>query len=321
MQVQLKQIARLLAVALLGAGCGCLAALAPLLRQPPAALMIAFIPRTTGTNFTEDMHRGADAAARAAGYQLYWNGPTREDDLDRQIMIADNAVHRGAKALILGPTNIWGLTTIVNALTAKRLPVVFVQTEPAGPMGPYLTSVTPNQEEFGRLAAARVEAATHGVVQVAIVGVGRGTPETLARADSFIRAISVCPRIQIVAEMPGAVQTMEAEQSARELVNTYPKLRAIFAVSADATQGVMLALQERSSHRRISLIGSDRDLFLAANLQDGKLDSLVTANGYQIGFLAVQRALAGIRGQPLPPPTQVDAKLLTRETLVLNDNH
>jgi len=307
--------------ALLGAGCGCLAALAPALRGQPSPSVIAFVPRTTGTNFTEDMHRGAEAAAQAAGYQIYWNGPTREDDLDRQILIADNAVHRGAKALILGPTNIWGLTTMVNAMTARRLPVVFVQTEPSEPTGPYLTSVTPNQEEFGRLAAERVEATTQGAVQVAIVGVGRGTPETLARADSFIRAIAACPRVHIVAETPGGVQIMESEQSARELVNRYPKLRAIFAVSADATQGVMLALQERGSHPGIKLIGSDRDLFLAANLHDGKLDSLVTADGYQIGYLAVQTAVAGIRGQPFPPPMHVGAKLLTRETLILNDNH
>jgi len=114
---------------------------------------------------------------------------------------------------------------------------------------------------------------------------------------------------------------MEAEQSTRELVSAYPRLKAIFAVSADATQGAMLALQDADTHHAIALIGSDRDLFLAANLQEGKLDSLVTSDGYRIGFLAVQAALIGVRGGPLPPPEQVGVKLLTRRNLVLNDNH
>lgn len=321
MKSQIMRIVRPLFVGALGASCGSLISLIPVLRKPPSAPVIAFIPRTTGTNFTEDMHRGAEAAAQAAGYQIYWNGPTREDDLDRQIRIAEDAVHRGAKALILGPTNIWGVTTMVNNLTARHLPVVFVQTGPAEPTGPYLTSITPDETHFGALAAARVAFVTHGSGEVAIVGIDRGTPETLSRADSFVRALAAYPGIKVVAESPGAVQIMEAEQSTRELVSDFPRLKAIFAVSADATQGAMLALQDADAHRAISLIGSDRDLFLAANLYNGKLDSLVTSNGYQIGYLAVQEVLAGTNGRQLPPPQQVGVDLLTRKNLMLNDNH
>ncbi|MGB6133650.1 MAG: substrate-binding domain-containing protein [Acidobacteriaceae bacterium] len=318
MRFQLRRMARPLVAAALGGSCGCLAALMPALREPPAAPTIAFIPRTTGTNFMEDMRRGAEAAASAAGYRIYWNGPTREDDLDRQIRIAENAVQHGAQAVILGPTNIWGVTTMVNGFTRRHLPVVFVQTGPAEPTGPYLTSITPNQEEFGKIAAARAALVMHGSGEAAIVGIDRGTPETLSRADSFLRAIAAWPGIRVVAETPGAVQIMEAEQSTRELVSSYPQLRAIFAASADATQGAMLALQDTDAQRKISLIGSDRDLFLAVSLQEGKLDSLVTADGYKMGYLAAQAALAGIRGQPLPPPSQVSVQLLTRESSALN---
>jgi len=319
---RLRQAVRPLGVAVLGVSCGCLTALAPMLRTPPSAPVIAFIPRTTGTSFTEDMHHGAEVAARAAGYQIYWNGPTREDDLDRQILIAENAVHRGARALILGPTNIWGLTTVVNQFTARRLPVIFVQTGPVEPTGPYLTSVTPDQAQFGRIAAARVVIVTRGNGEVAIVGVDRNAPETLSRADSFIRTLAAHPAIRVVAESPGAVQIMQAEQSTRELVGSYPRLKAIFAVSADATQGAMLALEDAGAHGNIALIGSDRDLFLADDLQKGKLDSLVTADSYQIGFLAVQDALSAVAGRPLPPPQRVGVELLTRKgsTIVIQRN-
>lgn len=314
MKPRFARVLRPVLAAVLGAGCGCLSALIPVLRKTPAAPMIAFVPRTTGTNFMEDMRRGADAAARAAGYQVYWNGPAREGDLDQQIQIAESAVQHGARALILGPTNIWGVTTMVNEFSERHLPVVFVQTEPAQPTGQYQTSVTPNQEEFGKIAAARAAVVMHGSGEVAIVGVNRGTPETLLRANEFLRAIAAYSRIRVVAETPGAVQIMEAEQSTRELVGSYPHLKAIFAVSADATQGAMLVLEDRDAHRKIALIGSDRDLFLMHNLQEGKLDSLVTADPYQIGYFAAQAALAGIRGRSLPPPRRVSVELLTRKS-------
>jgi ribose transport system substrate-binding protein len=317
MENQPIRLIRTLLSAVAGGTFGCVLGLLPLLRTAPAAPLIAFVARTSGTNFTEDMRRGAEAAAMSAGYQIYWNAPTREDDVDRQIRIAENAVQRRAKALILGPTNIWGVTTMVNNLTAQKVPVVFVQAEPSEPAGRYLTSVTPDQEQFGELAAARVAAITGGSGQVAIVGIDRGTPETLVRADSFIHAVAAWPGIQVVAESPGAVQTMEAEQSTRELFNAYPRLRAIFAVSADATQGAMLALEDLDLHNAVSLIGSDRDLFLIDNLRDGKLDSLVASDGYRIGYLAAQAVLAALRGNPLPPPERVPAQLLTREHLEL----
>jgi ribose transport system substrate-binding protein len=303
----------------LGFGCGCLGAFAPVVQNAPSAPIIAFVPRTTGTNFTEDMHRGAQAAASEAGYQLYWNGPAQEGDVDRQILIVKNAVERGARAIIVGPTNTRGLVTMVNELTKRQLPVVFVQTLPNQPTGPHLTSVTPNQDEFGNVAAARAAVVTHGSGQVAVVGMDRGSPETLSRAQSFLRAIAAYPGIQVVAATPGGVQIMEDEQSARELVSTYPHLKVIFAVSADATEGAMLALQNNDEVPKIALIGSDRDLFLEMNLQQGKLDSLVTADGYQIGYLAAKAALRGTRGQPLPQPAKVNVELLTRKGL-LNGN-
>jgi len=304
-----------------GGFCGCLIALLPAVRTAPSPPVIAFIPRTSGTTFTEDMHRGAQAAARNAGYQIYWNAPTREDDLDRQLLIAEAAVHRGAKALILGPTNVWGVTTMIDDLVARKFPVVIVQTEAPVPTGRYLTSVTPDQSQFGRLAAQRIADVTPKGGEVAIVGLDRGTPETVARARSFRQAIAAFPGIEVVAQSPGALQTLEAEQSTREIVKAFPRLRAIFAVSADATQGAMLALKDIDPRHAIVVVGCDPlELFLMDNLANGELDSLIATDGYRIGFLAMQVAVAGAQGQPLQAPQHVGAALLTRDDLVTAGN-
>jgi ribose transport system substrate-binding protein len=300
----------------MGAGFGCLLALLPHIRCKPSLPVIAFVARTSGTNFTEDMHRGAQAAAQSAGYQIYWNAPTREDDLDRQILIAQNAVHQGSKALILGPTNVWGVTTMVDSLVARKVPIVFVQTElPMSPR-PYLTSVTPDQSQFGTLAADRIAHVTGNSGEIALIGVDRAAPETRLRAESFMRAITRFPGLDVVAQSPGSEQILEAEQSTRELVSAYPRLKAIFAASADATQGAMLALRDSEAGRKIALVGCDRDLFLLDNLHQGQLDSLVVADGYRIGYLAVRSAVAMMQGHPFQSPLHVEATLLTQDVTV-----
>jgi ribose transport system substrate-binding protein len=267
------------------------------------------------------MRRGAGAAAQRAGYRLYWNAPTREDDVDRQILIAEAAVHRGARALILGPTNPRGLTTMLNELERRRLPVVTVQTEPPMPPGGYLTSVTPDQTEFGILAAERVVQITRGAGQVAVLGLDRGAPESLVRAKSFVQALASHSGIQVVRQSEGSVQTLEAEQNARAVIHSFPNLRVIFAVSAEATQGAVLALEEEKRKSEISLVGCDRDLFLRDDLMRGKIDSLVGVDAYRVGYLAMQTALIGAGGQPLPAPQHVKVTLFTRDNVDMFDKH
>lgn len=314
-------LSRRSAAAILGGTAGCLIVLLPQMRSAPSAPVVAFIPRTTGINLAEDMRRGAQSAARVAGYRVYWNGPTREDDVDRQISITETAVGRGAHAVILGPTNPRGITTLLNELQSRSVPVVIVQTESPIPAGPHLTSVTPDQAQFGRLAAQRALEITGGSGQVAIVGLDHAIPETLVRARSFIDALASHPAIQIVTQAQGSVQTLEAEQSARAVIQAFPALRVMFAVSADSTQGALLALESAEQRPKVALIGCDRDLFLSDEVRRGKVDSLVAVDGFVVGSLAMRTALIGASGRALPPPQHVNPVLITRKNITVFDVH
>jgi ribose transport system substrate-binding protein len=300
--------------AIAGGVIGCLLILLPEMRSTPSPPVIAFIPRTTGINLAEDMHKGAQAAAQIAGYRIYWNAPTMEDDVDRQIRITESAVRRGARAVILGPTNPRGVTTMLEELQNHKVPIVIVQAESPIPAGPYLTSLTPDQSQFGRLAAVRAMQITGGSGEVAILGLDRATPETFTRARSFVEALASHPAIEIVTQAQGSVQILEAEQSARAVIHAFPALRVIFAVSADATQGAVLALDNAEPKPRIALIGCDRDLFLADDLSHGKIDSLVGIDAYSTGFQAMVAAVMGAGGRPLPMPRHIPVTLFTRET-------
>jgi ribose transport system substrate-binding protein len=319
MHIQIQRLIGPSAAILAGALCGgALTFLFAAIHARSSLPVIAFVPRATGTIFAETMHRGAQDAARNSGYRIYWNGATREDDLDRQILIAEKAVNRGAKALILGPTSVGGVTSMVNSLVARKVPVVIVQALPPVPVGPYLTAVTPDQCEIGKLAAKRIAQAIGTAGQVAIVGIDRGFPETLARAESFMKTIAAYPDIEVVARSHGSVQISESEQNTREIVESLPRVKAIYAVSADATQGAMLALQDVDRSHAIVLVGSDRDLFLADELRDRKLDSLVSSDAYRIGYLAMRAAIMGAQGHPLQSPTVEPAELLTPANVLIN---
>jgi ribose transport system substrate-binding protein len=289
---------------------GVFPAVAPASRPPE----IAFIPRTSGTALSERMHRGADRAAHEGGFRLYWNAPTREDDVDRQISLMSSALGNNTKGLILGPTNGLALTTKINEFVARRIPIVVVQTDTPIPAGRYITSVTPDQDAVARLAATRiVHALGDSGGQVAILGLDRTAPETLQRSQSFLGFMSGHQEVQIVAQQRGTSLAAEAEQNAGEVLDAFPRLKAFFAVSATATGGAIEAIQRRGLGHAITLVGCDDDFFLTGDLRAGKIDSLVITDTERAGYLAAKELLDAIEGRGLPEPRHIEPRLLTRE--------
>src|ERR1700686_3409668 len=79
--VPLCGIALACVVTLLGAAC-----------RPQHPMKIAFIPRTSGIPLWERAHGAAAAAADRIGASIYWNAPTREDDVEGQITLVEGVV-------------------------------------------------------------------------------------------------------------------------------------------------------------------------------------------------------------------------------------
>ena len=279
-------------------------------------LEITFIPRTTGTDLSEGMHRGADQAAREAGFRLYWNAPTREDDVDRQISLMSSALVNNTRGLILGPTNGPALVTTLNEFVARHIPVVVVQIDTPIPAGRYITSITPDQQAVARLAATRIlEVLGSGGGQVAILGLDRTAPETLQRSRYFLQYMSSHSEVQMVAQQRGTSLAQEAEQNAGEVLDDFPHLKALFAVSATATAGAIEAIRQRALGHAVTVVGCDDDLFVISNISDGSLDSLVVTDNERVGYLATKVLLDAIGGHDLPQPWHVEPHLVTRKDL------
>jgi ribose transport system substrate-binding protein len=304
-------------VLLLGAASGFALGIFPEVVPGPRPPEITFIPRTTGTSLSEGMHRGADQAAREAGFRLYWNAPTREYDVDRQISLMSAAMANNTRGLILGPTNGPALATILNEFVARHIPVVVVQADAPIPSGRYITSITPDQEAVAKLAATRILNALGGDGgQVAVLGLDRTAPETLQRSRYFLQDMSSHSEVRIVAQQRGTSLAQEAEQNAGEVLDAFPHLKALFTVSATATAGAIEAIRQRSFGHAVTVVGCDDDLFSIRNVRDGTLDSLILTDNEQVGHLAAKALLDAMRGHDLPQPWHVESRLLTRQDLL-----
>jgi ribose transport system substrate-binding protein len=300
---------------ILGATTGFALGIAPMLQPKLPAAQIAFIPRTSGTIPTERMHRAAARAAHEEGFRLYWNAPAREDDVDRQIALLSSALESGTKGLIVGPTNGLALISKLNEFIAHRVPIVVIQTDTPIPQGPYITAVVPDQREVARLAGQRMTQLLRPGAEVGVVGIDQASPEAVERARHFVAYLKENSGLKVVIQQQGTSLVPEAEQNVNEVLDAFPHLAALFAVTAAATEGAVQAMERRHPKHGVVLIGCDEYMFLNADLRDGKLDSVVMPDADQIGYVSAKTLLEGIHAGTLSRSSFLPIKLVTRASV------
>ena len=279
--------------------------------MPPT---VAVIPRTTGMSLWEPEHAGAAAAAAKHNMRVYWNAPTREDDVQGQLALVQRIIDKGYAGLVLAPDQTLALMTLVRRALAKDIPTVIVGTALPLKPGGKLAYILSDEEKAGRLAAQRIGLTLHGKGSVAILGIDPDISGVLERVRSFESTLAQeYPKIIISEKRTGSFNVPFEQQTAEDVLNSNPTLDAILAVTTDSTRGAYSALVETGRVGRVRLVGCDQDLLMP--LMTGEMDSVIVQDTYQMGYRAIESIAAERRGEVVPPVTRIDPKVVTRENL------
>ena len=275
---------------------------------------IAVIPRACGTALWEPEHAGAAAAARARGMSVYWNAPTRTNDVQKQIALLEKVVALRYRGIVLAPDETLALRTPIMRALATRVPIVVVGTELGIDPDSNLSYVLNDEVAGGRLAARRLGLILGGRGTVAILGIDPKLRSMSLRDRSFEDTLAAeFPGITVVARRPGQANAAQEQETTEELFQSGITFDALVALSAEATRGAYYALTEFNQAGNIRLIGFDQDLL--PPIRNGGLDSVVAQDTYTIGRLAINQIDGKLHGIQVPEKVMVHPKLLTRENM------
>lgn len=294
-----------LALAILPGAAGCHMSQAP---------VIAVIPRTTALVLWEAEHSGAEAAARKAGFSIYWNAPTSEDDAEGQIAFIQHAIGRGAQGLVLAPDQALALMVPVRDVVARGIPTVVISSPLPVPPGGKLSYILNDEDQTGRIAAERIGSILHGKGSVAVLGIDSDVTGIVLRAHAFERYLEAeFPGIKIVDERAGGFNIAQAQEVTEDVLGKNPDLDAILALHSSATRGTYIALQNKGLFGRVKLVACEQELI--PPLVTGEIDSIIVENTYEMGYRAIELIAAERRGEPVPAEVKLAPKLVTRENL------
>ena len=275
---------------------------------------IAVIPRACGTPLWEPEHAGTANVARRKGLNVYWNAPTREDDVAGQIDLLEKVVARGYAGIIIAPDQTLPLRSPIRRIISRGLPVVVVGTNLGIPPTASLSYVLNDDVVGGQLGARRIGMILRGRGAIAVLGINPQLTGITARERSFENTLKrEFPNIHVVARRLGYYSVPQEQQITEDLLNRGQAIDAIVALSHISTRGAFYALVEFDKTRAIKLVGFDQDLM--PPIRTGGIDSVVMESTYEMGRTAMEDMDGQIHGRTVPGITMVAPILMTGENI------
>jgi len=275
---------------------------------------IAVIPKGTTHIFWQAVRRGAEKAGKEAGVKIFWNGPEREGDRDKQIQIIRDFIVQKVSGIVLAPLDSKALVPSVENIFAQNIPCAIIDS--GIDTDKYVSFVATDNYKGGIIAARRMGEILNGRGKIIVVKYMPGSASTTNRENGFIDTIKKeFPDIEILDTKYGMDTVETALQATEDLLTKNVKLDGLYACNASTSVGALQGLRSQRRAGKIKMVGFDAERALIDGLRAGLVDSLVVQNPHKMGYEGVKAVIAKLDGKEVPKRIDTGVVLITKENL------
>ena len=319
----MKKLARACAPMAALAGLALAACTQPAPGQAPAAAgkpRVAFVLKTLNNPFFIEMQKGAREAAERLGVELVVQAAERELDVDKQMQIIENLIETRVGALCITPSGSREVVTAIAKANAAKIPVVIVDTrvdpKAAQEAGIRLDGfVGSDNYEGGRVAGEYLLRVTGGKAQVGLLEGIPGHETGDSRLKGFHDAVQGQPGVKVLASQTANWERDQGYNVFQNMLQAHPGIDALFACSDLMALGAIEAIAAAGKTGKVRVIGFDAVDDARKAIAAGTMLASVAQFPSEMGRLAVEDAVALVRGGTPPAERKVRIELVTRENL------
>ena len=293
-------------------------AVAPAQTSAPAP-RVALIMKTLTNPFFVEMEQGARRAQQEAQVDLQVKTATQETSIEQQIQLVEQEIQANAKAIVIAPGDSMRLVPVLkkaqdlgihivnidNRLSAEAMAAIAMQPVPF---------ISVNNEVGAYQSAKFVADQVQQPTEAAIIEGIRSANNAQQRKRGAERAFQENPHLRIVATETANWKIDEAYAVAQRIFKTHPDIGVVFCANDMMAIGVMKYLQE-TGKSKVLVAGFDALEEAQTAIRAGQLSVTVDQQAGQQGYLGVMTALQLLRGEPSALELEVEAKLVTADTL------
>lgn len=282
--------------------------------EPKKLGPVAVIPKGTTHSFWNSVLSGAQKAAKEHNVEMFWAGPDRESDRERQIQIAEDFIVKRVAGIVLAPTDARALVPVVERAARSGIPVVIMDSDIE--TDKRLSFVATDNYAGGALAARHMAELLGRKGKVAVVRYMPGSASTTARENGFMETLkNEFPHIELVEDRYGMDTVETALSAAEDMLTRHKDLNGIFACNESTSVGTLRALESQGRADVVKMIGFDAADVLLRSLEASRIAALVVQNPYAMGYKGVDCLVAAIKGETINKRIDTGVELVTKDRL------
>lgn len=267
-----------------------------------------------GCPFCLSVGKGAQDAADELGVNLDVTEPPSPDTAG-QITQLNALLANPPDMLLLQPWDAVALEPSVKALKDDGVPSIMVDTD-VEDTSLRLGVITSNNYDGGVLAAEQMAQLVGEKGKVAVITLNPGASTTDQRLKGFEDTIKKYSGIEYLGAQYTEDDQAKAAAKMSALLVAHPDLAGVFATAESQSIGTATALSQADTASNVKVIAFDGSPSEVKALRDGRFNLLIVQKAYEMGYDAVQQAVAYLRdGTPVPATTNPDYVLVTQDNV------
>ena len=268
------------------------------------------------------MQRGAEQAAADLGAELVvqipenWNATVQTPMLDAMVARGD------LDFLFLAPVDKEAMVAPLQKANDAGVPILTVDTfigdgdYANGPVQFPLSFIASDNELGGKLACEALAEAIGETGKIYIQNVKPGISSTDAREVGCKAALEEYPDITLVGVDYNDDDPSKAQAQVEAMLQKEPDLGGIFGTNVFSAQGAGQVVSNKGLSGKVKVVAFDATETAIEMLQNGTVDMVIAQKPSDMGYLAVEMALAYLNGATsIPKHIPTGYQLITRDNM------
>lgn len=268
---------------------------------------IALIPGLTTDAFYITMRKGAEAAAKAVGADLVFQGAPDFNPVT-QVPVLDAVIAKHPDAILIAPTDKTQLIQPLKKAADAGIPVFTVDTFIG--TGVYQTGAGDADFPFsyiasdnilgGEIAARALATAIGDKGKVYVSNVKPGISTTDQREEGFKREMAKHPGIQVLETQFNDDDANKAASQLQAVFARNPDLAGVFGANLFSALGAANGVQQAGQTGKVRVVAFDAPKSIVDNINSGLVDLAIAQHPAEIGYFGVMAAYAHLTGNSVP---------------------
>ena len=268
---------------------------------------IALVPGLTADGFYVTMHHGAQAAAKAVGAELVYQGAA-EWNVSLQVPVLDAVIARKPDAIMIAPTDKVQLIAPLKKAHDAGIAIVCVDTfigtgefqTGSGDADFPISYVASDNVLGGRMAARALAKAIGEKGKVYVSNVKPGISTTDQREEGFKDEMKKYSGVQVLETQFNDDDANKAAAQVQAVFGRVPDLAGVFGANLFSAGGTANGVTQAGQAGKIKIAGFDAPESVVPQLKDGTLALTIAQHPAEIGYFGFVTAFAHVTDNPVP---------------------